>query len=239
MAAAARLRFITSDICPFAHRAWLVLREVGADFEKVDVTLTAGKKEAYFTEIYRRALGANVMPDGSLSDGKVPVIEDAGFVLCESAVVAAYVDETRGGGRLSGADAKERAAIAIFNEQVGGPVMQKFYPFLMAQTPEAQAAGRAAFEAALSSFDKALAARGGPFAMGERLTLADTNVWPFVLRAMVVLGHYREWALDAARFPHAQRFVDAMRALPSVQATTVDPKVFIEGYAQYANGGKN
>jgi len=51
-AAAPALRFITSDICPFAHRAWLALESAGAPYEKVDVTIEAGRKEAHFTELY-------------------------------------------------------------------------------------------------------------------------------------------------------------------------------------------
>ena len=136
------LRFVTSDICPFAHRAWLTLAEVGAEYEKVDVTLTAGKKEPHFTEIYRKSLGANFNPDGTLSDGKVPVIDDGGFVLCESQVVAAYIDETRGGGRLSGASAADRARISIFKDQVSSKVMQalqvrKPHPILPSARPPA------------------------------------------------------------------------------------------------------
>ena len=45
MAALAKLRFLTNDVCPFAHRAWLALEASGAAYEKVDVTISAGKKE--------------------------------------------------------------------------------------------------------------------------------------------------------------------------------------------------
>jgi glutathione S-transferase len=98
------LRFLTSDVCPFAHRAWLALELAGAAYEKVDVTIAAGKKEPHFTETYQRSLGAN---EGS--DGKVPVIVDGDFALCESTPVAAYIDATRGGERLAGATPQERA----------------------------------------------------------------------------------------------------------------------------------
>lgn len=228
------LRFLTNDVCPFAARAWIVLEELSVPYEKVNVTLAPGLKEEFFTKTYQSALGAN---EGS--DGKVPVIvEPSGFVLTESAVIAAYLDETHGDRRLSGTSPVDRAVIAIFLDQIGSKVSNLYYPFLRAQTPEAQVAAREQYEKGLAAFDAALGARGGPFVLGDRISLADTNTWPFLLRAQVVLGHYRAWSLDAARFPNVQRFADAMRARASVRATTPADAVLIEGYASYANPGK-
>ena len=195
-------------------------------------TIAKGKKEPFFTATYQRSLGAN---EGS--DGKVPVIEDGDFVLCESTPVSAYIDSTRGGGRLAGATAQERAAVSIFIDGVGAKVMQTFYPFLMAQTDEKRAEGKRAFDAALGAMSDALRARGGPFLLGASPSLADTSVWPFIHRGVVVLGHYRGFALlEGERFAPLTAWVLAMRALPAVQSTTADPKVLIEGYAGYAAG---
>ena len=113
----------------------------------------------------------------------------------------------------------------------------------MAQTEEDRAKRGAAFDAALASFSAALAAHGnaGPFVLGERLSLADVDVWPFVVRAIAVLGHYRGWKLEALAgdaYAALHRWVAAMRALESVKKTTVPDSVFIEGYASYANGTK-
>jgi glutathione S-transferase len=228
------LRFITSDICPFAHRAWLALEASGAAYEKVDVTIAAGKKEPFFTALYQRSLGAN---EGS--DGKVPVIDDDGFVMCESGPVSAYIDETRGGGKLGGASAVDRASIAVFGSVVGDRVMQKFYPFLMAQTDEAKAKGKLEFEAALGAMSDALRTRGGPFVLGASVSLADTSVYPFWTRAVVVLGHYREWTPPSGeRFGPLHTWAAAMGALPFVSKTAVDGAVFIEGYRGYATGAK-
>ena len=233
-AASATLRFLTNDVCPFAHRAWLALEASGAAYEKVHVSIAPGTKEAFFTETYVRSLGAN---EGS--DGKVPVIVDGDFVMCESAPVAAYVDETRGGGRLAGASAQDRAVIAIVNSSAGDRVMQKFYPYLMGQTDEAKAKGKADFEAALGAFSDALAKRGGPFILGSAVSLADTNVWPFWVRAQVCLGHYRGWTCPTEeRFAPLLKWAAAMSELPWVQKTAVDKDVFVIGYEKYAMGAK-
>jgi glutathione S-transferase len=227
------LRFITADVCPFAHRAWLVLLESGASFEKVDVTLKAGQKEPHFTSLYIRSLGAN---EGS--DGKVPIIEDNGFVLCESAVVASYVDEVYFQSKLSGKNAKDRARIAIFNDQIGSRIMMKFYPYLMTVEAEAQNKAKNDFESALTALEGALGQCGGPFVLGELPSLADTNLWPFLLRAEIVLGHYRNWKLDTERYSNVAKYMSAMRTLKCVKESTVDPNVFISGYEDYANGKK-
>jgi len=231
-----RLRFLTNDVCPFAHRAWLALEEIGAEYEKVDVHIAPGTKEAHFTEAYRASLGANVNADGTLSDGKVPVIDDGGFLMCESVPVAYYLAETRGGG-LVPADARDRAAVTIFNDQVGAPVMQKFYPFLMAKTDEAEAKGKADFVAALLALSRALGRRGGPYALGASLSLADVLVWPFIARTVTVLGHYKDFSLgelEGAEFAPLHAWVAAMRARPAVARTTAPDELLIDGYKTYA-----
>jgi glutathione S-transferase len=117
--------------------------------------------------------------------------------------------------------------------------MQKFYPYLKAQTDEARAAGRRDFDAALGAMADALRARGGPFLLGARPSLADTSVFPFIRRAEVVLTHYRGWAMpEGERFAPLATWLAAMNALPGVKKTVdaVDPKVFIDGYAGYAAG---
>ena len=188
-------------------------------------------RRPFFTQLYQRSLGAN---EGS--DGKVPVIEDGEFVMCESTPVAAYVDETRGGSRLAGASAQDRAVLAIFASSAGEGVMKAFYPFLMAQTDEAREKGKAGFDTALGAMSDALRARGGPFVLGATPSLADTGVWPFYARAMVLLPHYRGWALPTGeRFEPLQRWASAMGELPYVKSTAVAPSVWIEGYAHYAN----
>lgn len=202
-------------------------------------------KEPHFTATYQAALGANVNPDGSLMTGKVPVIDDAGFLLAESVQVSYYLAETRGGAAgappLVPTDAKDRAYLSLFNDQVGAPVMQKFYPFLSAKTADAEAKARAEFVAALRALSLALGRRGGPFALGPHLSLADVLVWPFVARAIVVLGHYKGFSLEGlegADFDALRAWVAAVKARPAVQRTTAPPEVFIEGYKSYQTDTK-
>ena len=167
----------------------------------------------------------------------MPVIADGDFVLCESTPVSAYVDATLGGGKLAGATPQEKAVVAIFIDQQASKVMQTFYPYLMAQTDEKRAEGKANFEAALAAMSDFLRVRGGPFVLGASPSLADTSVWPFFCRGEIVLGHYRGWAMpEGERYAPLAKWVAAMKELPMVKRTTADPKVLIDGYAGYAAG---
>lgn len=79
-----KVTLIANKICPFAHRAWLTLLEKECHFEYKEVSLT--KKEAWFTEIYKKAFGSD--PN---SDGKVPVIIHGDNILTESDLISWYI----------------------------------------------------------------------------------------------------------------------------------------------------
>ena len=60
-AAAPKLRFLTSDICPFAHRAWLALEFAGQPYEKVDVVRACAwaRRQRSFSRARRLGLFAS------------------------------------------------------------------------------------------------------------------------------------------------------------------------------------
>ena len=64
-----KIVLISNPICPFAERAWITLLEKNVDFEFKEVSLK--KKEPFFTETYKKALGSD-----PTSDGKVPILVD-------------------------------------------------------------------------------------------------------------------------------------------------------------------
>jgi len=99
------------------------LAESGIAFDAKETAITAGSKPEWFTDVYRKALGADLT-----SDGKVPVIvvkgagADGGdFVLTESAVIVDYV-ANKYAPQLLPKTPEDRARGAIFAEQVIGKV---------------------------------------------------------------------------------------------------------------------
>eukprot|EP01137_Pigoraptor_chileana_P013359 Opistho-2@66781 len=126
------LTFVTNPICPFAHRVWLTLEEIGLKYETKETPLT---DKPAFTEIYGKALGSD-----PTSDGKVPVLQDDDFILTESAVVAEYLAEKYGHSTgLLGKSAEDRARIRIFTEQFTGKFIPLWYGVIRAQDDESKA----------------------------------------------------------------------------------------------------
>jgi glutathione S-transferase len=119
-------QLISSQICPFAHRAWIAVEEAraakgGFEFELTNVSLK--EKPAFFSEAYSKARGAD-----PASDGKVPVFvekdgEGAGkdLYLAESAVVAEYVFG-KWAPHVLPQRPLDRARTTLFAEQVIGKV---------------------------------------------------------------------------------------------------------------------
>jgi glutathione S-transferase len=228
---------VRSLITSHASSARIILRDTRPrptfiPAENAVTSITAGAKPAWFSEIYRAALGAD-----PASDGKVPVLQDGAFVITESAVVADYV-AAKAGGALLPATPEARARAAIFAEQGVSKFVGAFYP-LLRSSPEERAEKTAAFLAAVAATGAALGASGGPFFAGAAVSLADFLLWPFVER-VCVLEHYASLALprEGAGFVAFAAWSDAMRALPSVVATRQEPAFFIDGYKGYAHAAK-
>lgn len=166
--------------------------------------------------------------------------QDGDFLLCESAVVAEYLAAKFGPSKsidLFPQTPKERALSALFISQEIDKYTSGFYALLRAQTPEAQAEGKEKLLSAIASISAKLAENGGPFVLGDRLTLADIYFFPFVHR-LLVLEHYRNFTVpNDAKYEAFHRFAEAMRNHPGVAATLAadDKDFFIEAYTGYAN----
>lgn len=228
------MKLVTSPICPFAQRAWLVLEHTGLPYEKMLVSISPGEKSEAFTQIYRSALGAD-----QSSDGKVPVLDDDGFVIAESALIAEYVagkSAAEGKVVILPQTPKEKYAHGLVLEQTISPFTGPFYGLLMGQTEEVKAAQKLKLDAAIAKIDKTLAGSGGPFLLGAKVMLADFLLWPFIER-MCVNEHYRGYKVSEDN-KHFAAWRAAMEALPACAATKQAPEFFIKGYEKYANGTK-
>ena len=185
----------------------------------------------------KSALGADPS-----SDGKVPVLQHDDFVLTESLHCADYVAALAPADRqLLPAAPHERARTGLFMEAVSKYV-PAFYALLMKQDPAEQAAARAALLAAMQSLAAHFARLGGPFVLGQRVSLGDLMLFPFVER-LCVLTHYRAFSLEEVAAADASlaplvSWRDAMLQLPCVKATLQPPAFFVEAYAAYASGKK-
>ncbi len=207
------MKLYTARVCPFAQRARLALREKGQPYETIEIDLGS------MPEWYKQ----------KSPNQKVPLLElEDGRLLWESAVIAEYVDEALKGPALMPADPFLKAEIRIWLSKVGDGLIPRFYQTLRGQEePE----GLQAILQELESHDW----RGGPFWLGQNLTLADIFIFPWFER-WPILAHYRGLPWEAAKHPKLTRWKDEMHRRPSVTEDACTPEFFIENYAAYADG---
>jgi len=175
--------------CPYCARVRIVLAEKGVPYETVVVDLS--DRPAWLLE-------------HNPPDGRVPVLEEDGWVLPESAVVDEYLEERYPEPPLLPVDPGERAAarLVVFRFDDLGK------PYYALRRGEAGAGGRV--EDALSGIDALL--RVAPFLTGRAFGLADVSYVPWLLRLRDLMG------VSLDRHPAVARWLETCCERPSVAA---------------------
>ena len=170
--------------CPFCARVRITLAEKHVEFEAIEVDLT--DRPAW---IYEK----NVT-------GRVPVIEDDGWLLPESAVIMEFLEERYPEPALLPADSADRAAVRllVFRDD---DLTDPYYAFRRGE-------GFEDFDAALRKLDDSLAAR--PYLAGAEYSLADIALVPWILRARDML------AVDFEPYPALAAWVERLLERPAV-----------------------
>ena len=150
--------------CPYAARARIVLAEKGIEYEVVEIDLS--DRPAWLYE--------------KNPAGRVPVIEEDGSVLSESAVIMEFLDERYPDPPLLPPDPADRAAVRllIFRDD---DLTDPYYAFRRGED-----GAREELDAALSRLDAMLDER--PYLGGMEFGLADIAFVPWLLRARDMLG---------------------------------------------------
>ena len=150
--------------CPFCARVRIVLAEKKLSYETVEIDLT--DRPAWLYDL-------NPV-------GKVPVLDEDGWILPESAVIAEYLDERYPEPPLWPEDPGERAAgrllVFRFDE-----FSQPYYALRRGED-----GARQRFEEELAALDSVLA--GTPWLTGRAFGLADVAFLPWLLRTPDLLG---------------------------------------------------
>lgn len=177
-----------ADRCPFCARVRIVLAEKGVPYDAVPIDLRDRPGWLYEKN----------------PSGKVPVLEEGGWVLPESAVIDEYLNERYPEPPLWPDDPAERA--------VGRLLVFRFDdfsdPYYALRRGEDGA--RVAFEEELAMLDALLEAM--PFLSGRAFGLADIAYVPWILRARDVLGI----AFDP--WPSLAAWAELLGSRPSVAA---------------------
>jgi glutathione S-transferase len=182
------LTLIDAPRCPYCARVRIVLAEKGLAHETVVIDLA--DRPAWLYEINPA--------------GKVPVIQEDGWALPESAVINEYLEELSPEPLLLPSDPKARAAarLLIFRHDD----FSRPYYSLRRELPGAELE----FADALALLDATLAQV--PYLTGSAFGLADVAYVPWVIRARDLLG------VSFAPYPSVDAWLARLAERPSIAA---------------------
>jgi glutathione S-transferase len=171
--------------CPYCARVRIVLAEKDVPYEPVEIDLA--NRPAWLYE--KNPLG------------KVPVLEEDGWALPESAVIMEFLEERYPEPALLPADPAERAAVRLLVHRFDAALGNDYYAFRRGEQ---------------NRLAERLAAL--PFRAGAEYTLADIAYLPWALRARDLLGvelptHVAEWVDALAERPSVADELELVRAL--------------------------
>jgi glutathione S-transferase len=180
------MKLIGSYASPFVRKTRIVLAEKGLEYEPIEIDLA--DRPAW---IYEKN-----------STGRVPVVEEDGWLLPESAVIMEFLEERYPEPPLLAADAADRALarLWIFRHD------DFTKPYYALRRGEDDAAPR--LDAELDKLDAALTLR--PWLGGPEYGLADIAYVPWILRARDLLGV----ALEG--FPAVAAWLEQLVERPSI-----------------------
>ena len=172
--------------CPYCARARIALAEKGVEYETIEIDLS--DRPAW---IYEKN-----------ATGRVPVLEEDGWLLPESAVIMEFLEERYPEPALLAPDPADRglARLAIFRHSDFSD------PYYAYRRGEDGAAAR--LDDAFTRLDAQLSER--PWLGGAEYGLADIAYVPWVLRARDALGV----SLDG--FPAVAKWLDRIVERPAV-----------------------
>jgi glutathione S-transferase len=174
--------------CPFAARARLVLAEKNLPYEPVEIDLD--DRPAWLYE--------------KNSTGRVPVLDDDGFVLAESRVIAEYLEERFPETPLMPADLGARALVRLAIERFDA-VSDPYYDYRSDRSAEAEER----LHKALAGLDATLERYA--YVAGPEYSLADVMYVPWLLRA-------ESLGVDVRRHPALADWLDRVGERPAVRA---------------------
>lgn len=221
---AAELKLVSAEVCPYAQRSRLVLLEKGLDHEIVEINLR--DKPAWFAEVSPYS--------------KVPVLLHGEARVWESNIINEYLDEVFPEPRLTPESAAGRAAMRIWIAHDDVKFVPATYKVLLArdEPDKRRLYGDTIVEALRFMEREALGRRkGGPWWLGDRLSLADLAIYPHMER-LAVLREYRGIELPA-ECGRLREWLAAMQERPAVRATMKDDAYHIAAYSRYADASAN
>jgi glutathione S-transferase len=209
-----KLELVSNTLCPFVHRAAIMLREKGSVFETKYIDLKA--KPDWFLAISPR--------------GKVPVLVADGVALFESAAICEFLDEACPPRLMPDelfARARHRAWVEVANDLL----FAQHKVFIAPSEAEVDAA-ETALAPVLERFEKAL---GDGTIDADRFDLIHVAAAPLLHRFVVFGEHCRRNFLS--KTPKLEAWARLTAQRPSVTSTVVADFTALFAAERVARGG--
>jgi glutathione S-transferase len=176
---APKITLYTNHGCPWAHRAHIVLKELGLPYEEVIIDLSK-PREPWYLEINPRGL--------------VPAIDFNGEIITESGVVATFLADAYPSHVLPASGTPEaaltRARINFFVDTWFSKVGSYFYKILLSGSEDEKAKLSQEFVDVVGKEIEPLLKDAKPFFGGsQKVTLAEALTAPFILRTYAMAKH--------------------------------------------------
>lgn len=209
----------SAEVCPFAARTRLTLKEKRVPFQVTEIDLKA--KPAWF---------ASVSPYG-----KVPVLKHGDAVVWESAIINEYIEDVVPDPPLLPRDPARRAAARFWIDFANVKFTPTWYRLFLAQNGQERAT---LAEELIGHFrfmeQEAIGKGGGPFWLGDTISLVDLTYYPWFER-IPALEHYRKIGLPAD-CRSLKGWTTLMSERPSVKTEAHPTAYYINAVRHYADG---
>ncbi|KAI9473907.1 MAG: glutathione S-transferase [Benjaminiella poitrasii] len=205
-----KITFYNCLVCPFAQRAAIALKLVGANVEEVLIDLD-NKPDWY----------KNVNPEL-----KVPAFNAEGQNIAESLVIIEYINDLFPEKKLLPDAPLKRANIRFAIEFFGTKIIPAHYKYVLNFHAEgAEEEYKKSTNAALVRFNELLLqeAPSGPYFLGEQFSLADIAIAPFVLRTFAFNKKFlKGYEFETIKsHPRLAQFIEGITSHPVVKETYI------------------
>ncbi len=214
------IEFITAEVCPFAQRTHIALREKGLEYTHREVDLS--NKPAWFEAVSPYS--------------KVPVLKCGDAVIYESAIINEFIEETWPEPAMMPSDPSRRAQARVWIDYANTRFVPSFYKVLLERDLEKRREQIDKLAGQLQFMENEGLAKLGanPYWLGDAVSLVDFALYPHFER-FSALSHYRGIEIPES-CSRLKTWLAAMRTRPSVQETAHSDDYYIESYVKYADG---
>lgn len=220
VSAGVRTTFYTHGLCPYAQRVALALEEKGVAHERVEIDLS--NKPSWYVE----TTGTSLVPAIKLPDGRV---QAESIDICQM-LDSEFPDAPTLNPPERDAEIQSLVSYAREVESAGWALLGGAWNF--PTSGQASPRGKSAMDRALRRLETSIESSGGPFLCGDRPTVADCVIAPFVARFCLVAPHTRNYnPLDSSLA--VKRWMEALKARESWKATFPNEEAFLRSILKH------